>query len=194
MLKTVNFTNLFALLLLQLFLFGCEKPPTDTIIKAERLIEEAGKAEAGVYASETFLNAENALKTAKKHVSEKEYKEARKSAEEATQFAQEAITLARVAKAKLKEESENMAQEIAGMLSELQACADRQSSKRSKSRTEEIQSLIEQYHSDLSASKGKLQRQELLEAHSELNVLSTQVFKLKEKCLKAGARSGRSWK
>lgn len=89
----VVFKRLLVSLLLPLFLLGCEKPPTDTVINTERLIEEAKKPEADVYARDAFLDAENTLKQTKESVAAKKYKAAKISAEIAAQFAREAMTL-----------------------------------------------------------------------------------------------------
>ena len=177
------------------FIFlGCEKPPTDVIIRAERMIEAAQNVQADAYAPETFLSAEKAIKKARDHVASKEYGRAKESAMEAAQFAQEAIVLARAEKTRLREEADKMAQQIDEMLKELRAYAGKSDRRRSRSKTEEIQAVIAQYETDLAAGREKLQENEILQAHSDLTILRDRVSDAGKKLLNRKDREGGLWK
>ncbi len=177
---TAAFSRLVVILLLQILLSGCEKPPTDAVIKAERLTQEAKKAEAEVYAKGIFAKTEKTLKKTKEHIAVKEYKKAKESAMEASQLAQESIMIAKAEKVRLKEDAELMEQEIEGLLGELQTYNEKRSGKPSKGKTRGLQSMLSQFQSDLSSARGKLQTQEIMQAHSQLKLLRDNIVLFKE--------------
>ncbi len=168
------------ILLLSLIPVGCERPPTDTIIRAERLVEEAKKNEAQQYANEVFLHALESLRQARESVSVRDYRKADKAAREALLLAEEAAVLARAEKNRLRAESEQRVLQIKGMLDEMQAYAERPESRRWPKRQKKLRMKIKEYRSDLSAAEDMLQRQQVMQADSELRSLGEVVSKMQE--------------
>ncbi len=182
------------LLFAQTLLSGCEKPPTDAIIRAERLIENARTLQADTYAPETLLRAEEAIKTAREYVVSRKYQKAKESAEEAARFAQEAAAIARAEKIRLRGESERMAQEISIMLKELQEYSSGAAGGSGKGPSGELHMLIDTYQADLSAGEKKIQEGRLGEACQDLTMLKDQVTRTKELYLTIKMQGGTSWK
>lgn len=194
LMTTVAGRTLCAVLLAQLLLFGCEKPPTDAIIRAERLIEDARKGEADIYAFEVILKADKAIKKAKDLVAAKKYGEAKKSAADAVQHAQEAITLAKSEKERLTEEAENMMRQIGEMLGELRQQSEKRVAGRSKGVTEKLRSAVEKYGADLAAAREELEKGQITQALLDLTILKDLVSETEVKQAAKKTRKDKSWK
>jgi len=183
MLKTSHFLK--CLLLISSIVFfspftGCEKPPTDKLIRAEKAIDEAKQREADLYAGDVVLQAEQALQKAKDFVAVKKYAEAKKVADDAVQLAKEASFLTEHNKTKIKTEAEQIIKEVELTLDEIkslsaEAMNKKTKFKKTKANFHEIQEMIGKWETELQNIKNDLQAQKILQASNALKALQEQI-------------------
>ncbi len=104
--KTFNALFFVVAVLSLMLVWGCSKPPTEALAKAEQAIEGAKQKGADLYSEDTFKKAKEALQKAKDQIAAKEYKEAAKTLVEIVPLAQQAMDGVEAGKAKMKEEAE----------------------------------------------------------------------------------------
>jgi hypothetical protein len=154
--------------------YGCAKPPTEEITKAEKAIEEARAKEANVYVEDVFKKAEAALKKAKDLVTQKEYKEAKAAAEEAATLGQQSASQVEAGKAKMKADAEQMITEVQAATNELKAMvADAIRQKRPVNR-EEVQALIGKNEVDVLNVKVRLETGKIKEGYEQIKGMKVQ--------------------
>ncbi len=171
-----------SLMILGVISAGCAKPPTEEMISAEKAIEEAKRKEADIYAQDIFANALDSMDTARKLVSEKKYKEARKIAQETAQIAKQAIALAEFHKKKMITEIEAMLQDIRATMDELkQLVAMKQDAKEEGSpKWEELEGMLETWETEITSLEGQVQEENIKVAYDGLKALKEQVDAQKE--------------
>jgi hypothetical protein len=81
------------LLVVVSYLSGCEKPPTDEIIRAERALDKASAQNAQFYVPDPYKKAQALLEKARALVREKHYGEARKNALESLTLSNHSLLL-----------------------------------------------------------------------------------------------------
>lgn len=168
------YSVLFVLFCCALFQYGCAKPPSEEMAKAEKLLEEARTKEANIYVEDVFRKAEAALKKAKDLVTQKEYKEAKKTAEEAATLAQQATLQVEEGKAKMKADAEKMIDEVRAATNELKAmAADAIRQKRPINR-EEVQALIGKNEVDVLNVKVRLETGKIKEGYEQIKGMKAQ--------------------
>ena len=153
------------------FVWGCSKPPTEALAKAEQIIEEAKQKGANLYAEDAFKKAEESLKKAKDQVSAKQYKEAAQTLLETVPLAQEAVAGVETGKAKMKEEAEKFVGEAQRALDDLKTDVTEALKKNLPVPKEEVQAAIGKWEVDFAGIKDKLQNGNIREAFDGLKTL-----------------------
>ena len=138
MLKPLYFRRLFVVLILQVFLFGCSKPPTEEMIKAEKALEQAKQKESDIYAQDIYNKTEETYKNAKELVSAKRYEEARAVAKEVHQLAHQAISLSESNRLTLKTEAERMIEAVQGEIDKIKSIAPKLSKRRDAQKRKQL--------------------------------------------------------
>lgn len=161
-------------------LWGCSKPPTEALAKAEQLFEEAKQKGAHLYAEGTFKKAEESLMKAKDQIAAKQYKEAAQTLTETASLAQEAIAGIEAGKTKMKEEAEKMVGEVQKGLDDLKTDVNEALKKNLAVPKEEVQAAIGKWEVDFAGIKDKLQSGNIREAFDGLKALMDGVQKKRE--------------
>ena len=105
-------------LCLALGIAGCAKPPTEELNAAQAALDAAKKAEADVYAPETYRQAKNALDGANAKVEQKDYEGAKASAIQARDLAGQATSQAETGKRQTRDEAQALINRVASGLSD----------------------------------------------------------------------------
>ena len=162
-------------------LWGCAKPPTEEIAKAEKALEDARTKEADIYMEDGFKKAEAALKKSKDLLAQKEYKSARAAAEEASSEAQLLSSQVDAAKAKMKADAEQMLQEVKQQTNELKAIVADAVKKKLPINREEAQNLIGKNEVDTINVKVRLETGKIRQGYDDVKVMKSQTAAEKEK-------------
>lgn len=153
------------------FVLGCEKPPTQEIIRAEKARDEAKQNKADFYVPDLFAKAEESLMRSKLLAARKQYKEARKVAEEAERFAHQSIALVESNREKMKAEAEQMLRDVLRRLDEFKIRVAKAIEKKMTIDEQELQRTIDTWETRVVAIKDELQRGEIGEARDLLKSL-----------------------
>jgi hypothetical protein len=153
------------------FVLGCEKPPTQEIIRAEKARDEAKQKKADFYVPDLFAKAEESLMRSKILAARKQYKEARKVAEEAERFAHQSIALVESNREKMKAEAEQMLRDVLRRLDEFKIRVAKAIEKKMTIDEQELQRTIDTWETRVVAIKDELQRGEIGEARDLLKSL-----------------------
>lgn len=175
MLKPLYFRRLFVVLILQVFLFGCSKPPTEEMIKAEKALEQAKQKEADIYAQDVYNKTEKTYKKAKELVSAKSYKEAGAVAKEVPLFAQQAIALSESNRQTLKTESERIIEDVQMKIDAMKSIAPKLFKRKDAQRRKQLQEMIQKWEADLAEVKNQLKTQKIKQAFDKLKVLLDEI-------------------
>ncbi len=165
-------------------LWGCSKPPTEALAKAEQLLDEAKQKGANLYVEDAFKKAEESLAKAKDQIAAKQYKEAAQTLTETAPLAQEAMAGIEAGKAKMKEEAEKLVGEAQKGLDELKVDVAEAIKKKLPVPQEEVQSAIGKWEVDFVGIKDKLQSGSIREAFDGLKGLVDAVKAKKEEIAK----------
>ncbi len=175
----------YALSIIALFsiflLWGCAKPPTEEIAKAEKTLEDARTKEADIYMEDGFKKAEAALRKAKDLLAQKEYKSAKTAAEEASSGAQLLSSQVDAAKAKMKADAEQILQEVKQQTNELKAIVADAVKKKLPIDREEAQNLIGKNEVDAINVKVRLETGKIRQGYDDVKLMKSQTAALKEK-------------
>lgn len=157
----------FACLLVLCFLPSCEKPPVESIIRAEKTLQEARDIKADRYAPIPYKKADKALAEAKNFVKARRYKDAAGSAELATRYARQSIDLVPTAKEEFKSRSAAMLAEMGEKLLELKQLPGKARNKRTKKKMENLLGpFVERWGLQMGSLKAKIEKEEPYEAYN----------------------------
>ncbi len=170
-----------AVLFCAIFFWGCTKPPTEEIAKAEKALEGARAKEADIYLEDGFKKAETALNKARDLTAKKEYKEARTAAEEASSGAQLLSSQVDAAKTKMKTDAEQMLQQVREQTNELKTLVADAVKRKIPVNREEAQALIGKNEVDLVNAKVRLETGKIRQAYDDLKLMKAQTAAQKEK-------------
>lgn len=162
-------------------LFGCVKPPTEEMIKAEKAIDEARQLEADIFANDIFTRAEESFQTAKKSVAERKYEEARLIALDTTQLARQAAAIAPINKEKIVNEIEKGMQDIRMKIDELKNIDAQSFRKRGLIKHDELQAILRNNEAELGNIRDGLINNEVMAARDDLKTLNSKIDGLKQK-------------
>jgi hypothetical protein len=156
-------------------IFGCAKPPTEEIETAARTIAAAEQKGANLYVEDIFEEAHDTLQRARDLVAEKEYDEAKTAAIEATRLAKEALSKVETHKAKMREDTERMLENIKPSIDEVKVLAAKAFKKKVPINREDIQGFIGKWEIDIIDIKEHLDGQSIRQAHDKLVVMQKQI-------------------
>jgi len=175
LMKTAYFKVLLVTLIIQVFIFGCSKPPTEEMIKAEKALEQAKQKEADIYALDIYNKIEETYKKAKELVSAKRYEDARTVANEVPQLAHQAISLAESNKLTLKTEAERTIEDVQGKIDEMKSMAPKMFKRGDAQRGKKLQEMIQKWETELADIENQLKARKIKYAFDELKVLIAEI-------------------
>lgn len=178
---------IFILLICHAVFFGCAKPPTEDMIKAEKAIEDARQKEADVYAKELFRSAKESYAQAKELVSVRNYEEARQVAIDTVQIAEQAGTVAEVNREKKRQRIEALTQAREKLRNEIQEALEgfrllqkKDFRKKAVRKFRELQEKIPVWETALMNIKDVSDEEGLLQSTDELRKLSEEIMNEKQ--------------
>lgn len=181
MLKRYYGMTLF-LVFTQVLLFGCARPPTEEMIKAEKAVDEAREKEAGIYAQDIFRMAEESFIRAKEFIAARKYNEARQIAIETAQLARQAVTIAEINKEEqrrrieaLQHEAGKLRRDAREAIDELKSVEKKSFRKRAVKKYEELQEMIITWETDLDNIKDSAEEDKMIESVDELKKLIDEI-------------------
>ncbi len=168
------------LIFIHILLFGCAKPPTEEMIKAEKAIDEAKQVQADIFANEVFMRAEESFQSAKESVAERKYEEARLIALDTYHLARQSVTIASVNKENIVNETEHGIQDIRVTIDELKSIEAQSFSKRASIQYDELQEILTKLETELGNIREKLRNNEVMAARDDLKSLNSEIQGLKQ--------------
>lgn len=170
------FTSIPLILIIYLALLsGCAKPPTEEMEQAAQAIAEAKLKEADLYVEDTFKMAEAALQRALDLIAEKEYEGAKTAAIEAARLAKHARSMAESSKAKMREETEQMLENVRVSIDEVKILAARALKKKAPVNRDDIQFFTDRWESGIINVRVNLDEQRIRQGFDKLVVIQKQV-------------------
>ena len=155
--------------------YGCAKPPTEKMEHAAKAIAEAKQEEADLYVEDTFEKAEDALQRAHDLISEKEYEEAKTAALEAIRLAKHARSMVEFNKERMREETEQMLENVMISIDEVKILASRALKKKAHVNRDDIQRFIDRWESEIIGLKDNLEEQGIRHGFDKLVIIQKQI-------------------
>jgi F0F1-type ATP synthase membrane subunit b/b' len=170
------FTSIPLILIIYLALLsGCAKPPAEEMEHASQAIAEAKQKEADLYVEDAFKKAEDALQRARDLISEKEYEDAKTAAIEAARLAKHARSMVESNKAKMREETEQMLENVRISIDEVKILAAKALKKKAPVNRDDIQGFIDMWESGIINVRDNLDEQRIRQGFDKLVVIQKQV-------------------
>jgi F0F1-type ATP synthase membrane subunit b/b' len=170
------FTYIPLILIIYLALLsGCAKPPSEEMEHAAKAIAEAKQKEADLYVEDAFKKAEDALQRAHDLIAEKEYEEAKTAAIEATRLAKNARSMVEFNKEKMREETEQMLENVRTSIDEVKILAAKALKKKAPVNRDDIQGFIDRWESEIIRLKDNLDEQGIRHGFDKLVVIQKQI-------------------
>jgi F0F1-type ATP synthase membrane subunit b/b' len=170
------FTSIPIILILYLALLsGCAKPPSEEVEHASQAIAEAKQKEADLYVEDAFKKAEDALQRARDLIAEKEYEEAKTAAIEAARLAKHALSMVASNKAKMRQDTEQMLENVRISIDEVKILAAKALKKKAHVNRDDIQGFIDMWESGVINVRDNLDEQRIRQGFDKLVIIQKQV-------------------